>query len=112
MAHRITPDDVHRFTQGDCHIFARALNKATGWPIHTFRSWGGTDMHAFVRAPDGRCVDIQGFTRVTAFKCRWGLRNIAPIDWKDLRDEWGGPNFGDHSYRRAKQLVPLVLEQA
>lgn len=46
------------FTMGQCHAFAIALNRATGWPILLFDGWGG---HVVVQHPSGRVVDIEGF---------------------------------------------------
>jgi hypothetical protein len=111
---KITNADIDRFTCGDCHIFARALHAATGWPIHTFVNDGFPDAHAFVRAPDGRCVDIEGWSTIRKFKARWGLSGcpIKEIEWANLLADWGGPEFGSHSYKRAKQLVPLILDEA
>lgn len=49
------------FTSGACHLFARALHEATGYPIvaikhQSKKSWS----HMGVRAPDGRFWDVSG----------------------------------------------------
>lgn len=63
-----------RFTEGDCHILARAIHEATGWPIATFSYDGGPDTHAFVQMPDGRYLDIEGtFTRKQMLD-RWTIK--------------------------------------
>ena len=119
MAHRIRPPDYVRFTQGDCHIFARAVNKLTGYPIYCFVAPAGSgydeepDTHAFVVDPQGRAIDIEGrhedMDAFIANWSKWGSDQIREYSWKELRHSWGGPDFGNYSYERARQLAPLVV---
>ncbi len=64
-----------RFTEGDCHILALAIHKATGWGFATFAYTcaGGEfpDLHAFVVMPDGRCLDIDGVCTQSELLVRW-----------------------------------------
>lgn len=108
----IRPADINRFTCGDCHIFARALNKLTGWPLHGFiNDDGEPDVHAFVVRPDGKAVDIEGVHDLQTFVKRWISNDetlkLHQFQWSDFRC-WCGAEFGKHSYRRAKQLAPLI----
>lgn len=109
--------DVERFTEGDCHIFARALHKLTGWPIHTFgrrdHPYGG-DVHAFCVLPDGRIADIEGVRDAKDFCADWHysfkVSAHHPRPWSDIRHWWGGPAFGPYSYRRARIVAERLLE--
>lgn len=61
-----------RFTEGDCHILARAIHEATGWPMATFVSEDGEpDLHAFVKLPNGRFLDIEGISTEMDMYTRW-----------------------------------------
>jgi hypothetical protein len=72
------PTDHTRFTEGDCHILARAIHDATGWPMATFtaRDDRPTD-HAFVQMPDGRYLDIEGVKSYRDMVKVWGFRDEA-----------------------------------
>lgn len=130
--HRITQRDIARYTQGDCGIFARALNKLTGWPIYTFTSELGAPMfHAFVVDPDGRPVDIEGRWRSMGdFQRRWSQHRMEQWTWEELTAVfpwWRGTHFKnkieplnaghgswyDHesySYCRARDLAKLLVD--
>lgn len=113
--------DVARFTAGDCHILARAIQRRTGWPIYTFHSKleamlrptsGG--LHAFVVMPDGRALDVKGAQPLDAFCKAWRepLANAKETPWASIRKEWmqgEGPAFGRYSYRRAAIIAERLL---
>jgi hypothetical protein len=110
----ITSADIERFTEGDCHIMAWAIHKETGWPIYTF--WDGDEhwMHAFVKMPNGKIIDVEGVTTLRTFKKKWskyGNDPIKRIEWKDLRESWGGPSYGNYSYSRAKKIARYLLAE-
>jgi hypothetical protein len=58
--------DLHYYSQGWCHEFARAINRVTGWKIIVEHNRGREDffdqkvVHAWAYRPDGRAVDIFG----------------------------------------------------
>lgn len=66
----ILPDDisnegvVHCFTRGQCHSFARALHKLTGWQLavlcHHKGSVSRTGDHVVCITPDNKLADITG----------------------------------------------------
>lgn len=117
--------DIHRFTHGDCHYLARALQKLTGWPLMSFDAdfdpITGT-MHAFVEAPDGRLLDIEGIHTPAelleqwnfAIKCGECLSTWSARDWHTLRKTWhpdtGKPDFGPYTYTRARVMAKRLLE--
>lgn len=114
--------DVDRFTCGDCHILARAINKLTGWPIHVFCDepqdgpvqhwmWPNAQDHAFVITPDGQPLDIEGLHDDEAFISKWSSTGYHhEIEWDHLRTQWGKCHFGDYSYSRAKKLAAEIVE--
>lgn len=129
---KVTQRDIARYTQGDCGIFARALNNLTGWPIHTFTSELGAPMfHAFVVDPEGRPVDIEGRWRSMGdFQRRWDQHRMEQWTWDELTAAypwWSGTHFKtkmanrwglglgswyDHesySYCRARDLAKLLV---
>lgn len=115
---KITKADISRFTEGDCHVLARAIHLATGWDFAAFwnNEWGW-DVHAFVLTPGGFPLDVLGLhTDVREFLGRWrkssGERDlqIKKADHEKLFNDWMGVTFGEYSVRRAKTLVPVILK--
>jgi hypothetical protein len=109
------PADVSRFTEGDCMIFARAINKITGWPICTFdaNGWDFGNYHVFVQMPDGRCVDIEGVFEPKEFIKKWkgyGVKSFSQYHhWPSFRRDWNGVAFGAYSYERANVMARRLL---
>jgi hypothetical protein len=103
------PDDVRRFTEGDCHIFALALHKLRGWPTCAFRDWDGEPhLHAFVRHPDGDLIDIDGKRPPEAFFVDWdGESDYRAFDFREY--QWTTPCFGYYSRRRATVVAKRLL---
>lgn len=125
----ITDADVVRFTEGDCHIFARYLHHYTGWPLAAFTyNWpwaeeegiqlNTPDLHAFVIHPSGDYVDIEGRCDPEEFKARWkpeGAREVSVWGTPDNPDwtwDWKDVQFGELSYWRALHLAPIVAREA
>jgi hypothetical protein len=106
-------DDITRFTEGDCHILARAIHRHTGWAFCTFEFRGGPDAHAFVRRSDGYYVDVQGVATEAEMLRRWYHTKIRTWTMRELIEHW--PNwagtystFGLYSYLRADQLARKI----
>lgn len=108
-------DDVTRFTEGDCHLLARAIHRHTGWTFCTFEYKGSPDAHAFVQRPDGLYVDVEGVVDEDALLNKWGS-NCKIKRWHDFTTFsenwpwWGGDfcTFGLYSYLRADQLARKI----
>lgn len=104
--------DVERFTEGDCHILARAIHRRTGWTFCTFLYDGCPDAHAFVQRPDGLYVDVEGVVNETSLLAKWG-KHMKVKRWEDFEafaadwPWWGGDfcTYGLYSYLRAAQLA-------
>lgn len=134
--HHIREEDIERFTTGDCHFFARAINKITGWPICAFvdSKEEKPSFHAFIRGPDGRLGDIEGWGSKEDFCNHWYEYEIGEFEWEDFKHQYSAwrlpvsysiygndkdsnekkyfrPNFGHYSYQRARQLAPVIIEQ-
>lgn len=108
MPTTIRPADIDRYTNGDCHIFAYQLSKATGWKIHAFIYENDfPDLHAFCINEKDNPVDIEGEHSIIKFRKTWNTKaKIAEVKWEDLR-EWGSISY---SHRRAKKLIPILLK--
>lgn len=106
--------DVERFTEGDCHILARAIHRATGWTFCTFDWKGLPDEHAFVRRPDGMLVDVEGVFTEPDYLAKWSHDRI--MEWNDFdaftakHPTWAGHwcSYGLYSYLRAWQLASKI----
>ncbi len=103
-------DDISRFTEGDCHVFAAAVHRLTGWPIHVFNDEGTPYLHAFVVAPDGKAVDIMGVRSMEDLLNEWGELEHLHYKWEDLKLEWGANTYGAYSVKRARLMARRLLE--
>jgi hypothetical protein len=111
--------DEERFTCGDCHYLARALHLLTGWPIVAFQdSWGRPDVHAMVKMPNGKLLDIYGPQSVRTARRHWCHfrrargRPIKEFSWSIFREEgWNSPSYGEYTYRRAKIIAQRLLRE-
>lgn len=104
--------DVVRFTEGDCWLLARTLHRRYGWQtcaFHTRYSKLG-DLHAFVKLPNGRYLDVLGIWTAGAITREWTAQDIGPVD-PALLTEWG-PVLTSWSHRRARQIADRLHEFA
>ena len=78
----LDPDDhlkiIQRaFASSDCDAFAHVLHAMTGWTVvraaWTIPEWG-FGHHALVRSPDGRLLDVTGWTDEKALAKRYRAR--------------------------------------
>lgn len=126
------PDIIERFTEGDCHILARALYKLTKWPLCSFVHEGenphgdaceplylkygySMDTHVFNFNPDRRTfIDIEGESSKRSMAKRYGLsaRNIKiGIPWYYVAQDWGKPGFGTYSYKLARREAARLAKE-
>ncbi len=107
---------VRRFTEGDCHILARAIHDVTGWKIATFgfehRGKITPDAHAFIEMPDGRYLDIEGIRTHNEMLNHWTHDMIITWDsWEDFvkhGEGWEGtwwPSSPKVAERTARRLL-------
>lgn len=110
-----TVPDLERFTLGDCHFLAHAIEKLTGWEMHCFVD--GCDVpidHAFVITPDGRALDVQGLHTLDDLCSRWGQWSHRACVMSELY--WGpgkghSPRYGNYSFLRASVLAKRLVEE-
>jgi len=67
-------DAVAVFTEGWCWALAVALEARTGWPIVLLVTSHGLWVHAGVRRPDGKVVDIEGPSDPETWVRKWEAR--------------------------------------
>jgi hypothetical protein len=108
---------VDLFTRGECHLFARALNELSGWPIYTFIPKGGIIplIHAFVLAPHDLPVDIEGMQPMDTFRKKWSQHlPIAPIEFDALMKHWATNKVWDRPpiIKRAEKLAPIIYQRS
>ena len=92
----ITEQDVERFTEGACDALAFAIAERTGWPVVLCGDGPGGVMgwvHAAVRRPDGRILDVQGLWDESAWVSCWA--EIADAYGNDL-DGYDGDDVWAH----------------
>jgi len=91
-----------KYTAGDCHVMALALNQEFGYHIHAL--WDpetdsseahclpgdpGALMHWFVVTPDGKAMDFNGITTVDGLKEDWGFQpHERVVTQHDPREVW------------------------
>lgn len=109
---RITDLDIIRFTEGDCHYLARAINHITGWPIHCF-TWddGEPEGHAFIVMPNGKILDVEGVHTPEQFYKSWHATTHKEFPFEIIRACFGTPDYGKYTYTRAKQVAEFLVTQ-
>lgn len=115
-AARITALDKERFTEGDCHILARALAQRTGWKIAaiTATEWLQRPcFHAFCVAPNNWAIDVEGMHDIGRLVGNYGGDSWSYFTYEEIKDYWQQekPLFGPYSYGRAHQVAELLVER-
>lgn len=103
MNHQPDPDTVAAYMEGDCHAFAVALARRTGWPLAALVDDGrrytpGSDFptiaHVVVRSPDDRLLDVRGRHRLDDLKAQYPdllTPRLYHFDGEhELLAEWSG----------------------
>ncbi len=120
MAWRPTEFDRERFTCGDCHILAKAIEDRTGWPLHAMQEKAEGNLptlHAFVIMPDGRALDVDGPSEVTDFLDRWRrqassiLTGYRQVTIEEIEEDWGTTEVFAGSRKRAAVVAERLLAQ-
>lgn len=105
---RVTDKDILRFTCGDCHVFAMALHRLTGWMI-----WIGEDHAYCVEEYADLPVDIEGVHTWGEFQERWGdhEHSEGPFTPEEVKVDWAYDLGGSYTKRRARLLAEVVAQQ-
>jgi hypothetical protein len=69
----------YRYLHADCDDVAIALNRITGWEVRSISSEKGP-LHRLVSDPDGRLVDITGWTSMEDIRIRYGAKKLLISD--------------------------------
>lgn len=103
----ITREDIKTFTTGDCYILAETISEQTGWPECAFATdwFPQGSVHAFVKCPDGKYLDIEGRHSRVELEDRWGYCDIT-----ENPDFSGWSGFGN--WERAKEIAPVLIRFA
>lgn len=112
----ITDRDIYRFTDGDCHVLARAIHRLTGWTMASIYDpyMDGPNYHAFVLRPDGKALDVEGLHDPDALVSYYGDPEsyLMPVQWEALLSYgWPRNAFGDYSRKRARQVAKFLIER-
>lgn len=87
------------FMSSNCDDFAWLLTEVTGWPtVRMTSDFGeaGTGHHTMVRSPDGRLLDVRGWTDEVETRAYYRLNenqtvfapwHVTGVDWTDPADE-------------------------
>jgi hypothetical protein len=111
-----TEYDEEIFTCGDCHYLARAISRITGWPMVAFMDDGRPNIHAMVKMPDGRMLDIYGPHSTRTARRRWSSWSsgcpIREFTWDAFRSlGWSTPIYGDYVYKRSQIIARRLLAE-
>ena len=96
------PDEVRDvFSHGQCHSFALALHKLTGWPLFAmYEKNTSRAHHVVVQHPSGDFVDVEGLGAFDRWQEEWEncleLRSVRPGQiryWVRQRNENGSGYF-------------------
>ncbi len=74
------------YVSGECHAFAAALHRMTGWPVLDVVSPALGRFHRVARAPDGRLLDAKGWTDAAGLRRRYGVRRLTLSEARDPED--------------------------
>jgi len=66
-----------RYCHADCDEFAQTLAALTGWPILSVTHPNEGPLHRLVEAPDGRLLDVRGWTTPDALAARYTVDAVA-----------------------------------
>ena len=113
----ITENDEAMFTRGGCLVLADLISEATGWPVCSLTTEDepdGPDIHAFVRTPDGKYLDIEGVHTEEEMLDRWVRWDPISIEEYDLSQfdySWAqrGESWTRDYEVRGSQVMPELL---
>jgi len=76
---------LHRaFRSSDCDDFAAVLARMTGWDVVTM-TWRipgyGFGHHTMVREPEGRLIDVAGWTDEDKLRKAFGIKTGKSVGW-------------------------------
>lgn len=74
------------FRSSDCDDYAAILSRMTGWAVATM-TWQvpghGFGHHALVKDPDGRLLDVGGWTDEQALRKAFGIKKNWEVKWHE-----------------------------
>lgn len=84
------------FRSSDCDDYAAALSRMTGWDIVMMQwqipDWG-FGHHSLVRDPDGRLLDVGGWTDEEALRTHFGIGRKTSVTWRE--GHFSSPMYDD-----------------
>jgi hypothetical protein len=96
------------FRSSDCDDYASVLSRMTGWDVVTM-SWQipdyGFGHHALVRDPEGRLLEICGWTNEDALRDYFRVGKTTMISWRE--GHFSSPMYDDGD--EASELIETVI---
>lgn len=96
------------FRSSDCDDYAAVLSRMTGWDVVTM-TWQvpghGFGHHALVKDPDGRLLDVGGWTDEQALRKAFGIRKNWIMTWHE--GHISSPMYDDED--EAVELIEAVI---
>ncbi len=96
------------FRSSDCDDYAAVLSRMTGWDVVTM-SWQipdwGFGHHTLVKYPDGRLLDVGGWTDEEALRNYFRIGQKTSISWR--QGHFSSPMHGDDD--EASELIEAVI---
>lgn len=116
----IDDETVEIYRRGQCLALAIETHRATGWPIVGWlqRDMGDIEeydlpIHFWVRSPDGRLLDVGGYTDEDIAKEEFGPDDRLveyPEPVKPWNDSYG--YLAEQDFATAQHFVPAVIARA
>jgi hypothetical protein len=96
------------FRSSDCDDYAAVLSRMTGWSVATI-TWQvpghGFGHHALVKHPDGRLLDVGGWTDEQVLRKAFGIRKNWDVKWHE--GHISSPMYDDAD--EAVKLIETVI---
>lgn len=70
---------VWRYSRSDCDDFAVVLAALTGWRVVSAAPPGGTSIHRLIECPEGRLLDVTGWTSLEALRLRYNRSTLEIV---------------------------------
>jgi hypothetical protein len=112
---RFSTATIDYFTQGLCHELALEINRRTDWPLWACIEDDGFErrgVHALVRLPDGRFLDVRGLQDKDEVRSHWKRPQLRRVSAGYFKDWWHYEEINRARVRRTAARLLAHVEFA